>query len=528
MPISMDIARTACPIVLWGFTVASVLSDPEFASLPRDLDVVELWSGVHSLGLACRARGLRAQPFDKKRSDGVTGVSEDILTRDGFLNALRLVMRLIIGGLLWEAPVCASMGFPNSSNCKRTADNPFGATAYVPVQEGNKMANISCFFFVMAAARGVHAAIENPPPSWIWRLPFMEKALSTLKASWGLATRCAYSDAPPGKRYNKPYRFAAIGEIDMSSSGERVPHGHGDWVLDVAGKCTCPVVHTLTNTGKRQWKRQHVPLMPTNKKGASCGNLSRMQDSAGYPPRMGAAIICAWSRVPCRDLENKPSKSNMRLHGDSAVEPEVSQESGASQESVASQEFEEGQVSQGSQASQGFCPLEEASQGCSSDAETSPCKEDTMQGHVSQGHCPPEEAPSDLESSPACSCLGEEESSQGCLADENIFEKQVSHGCCPPDEAQSDNEGENAVAGLCPSDVEDEVGDFVDHDPECHPGATSGYGPPEESDGSQVESQASQMESQLESQSSQVESQLDEYTLPNEIRNPCPPTSYER
>ena len=146
MPIPVQTAMAACPIVIWGFTVASVLSDASSLSLHRDLDVLELWSGVHSLGPPSWARGLQAQPFDKQRGDGVAGVSEDILTQDGFTNALRLVMRLVIGGLLWEAPVCASMGFPNSSNCKRSHQNPLGATSYGPVREGNRMAEVACFF----------------------------------------------------------------------------------------------------------------------------------------------------------------------------------------------------------------------------------------------------------------------------------------------------------------------------------------------------------------------------------------------
>ena len=134
MPIPVHVAMAAYPLAIWGFTVASVLSDPAFTNLPRNLDAVELWSGVHSIGPPCRECGLRALPFDKCRQ-GVSGDSEDILTRNGFLNALQLVMRLVVGGLLWQAPVCASMGFPNSSNCKRSTANPLGATTYAPARD---------------------------------------------------------------------------------------------------------------------------------------------------------------------------------------------------------------------------------------------------------------------------------------------------------------------------------------------------------------------------------------------------------
>ena len=290
MPIPVHVAMAAYPLAIWGFTVASVLSDPAFTNLPRNLDAVELWSGVHSIGPPCRECGLRALPFDKCRQ-GVSGDSEDILTRNGFLNALQLVMRLVVGGLLWQAPVCASMGFPNSSNCKRSTANPLGATTYAPVKEGNAMAEVACLMLALAAVRGVKAAIENPPGSWIWKLPFVERALSVLQVSWSVATRCAYDDAAPGKRFNKPYKFAAIGDIEMRSPEGGIMVGHGDWILAIAGKCVCPWLQ-LRRFGKKRKLRDHVPLMRRNQRGRSCGDLARLRLSAGYPPRMvGEALL---------------------------------------------------------------------------------------------------------------------------------------------------------------------------------------------------------------------------------------------
>ena len=42
----------------------------------------------------------------------------------GFTNAVKLVMRLRPGGLLWMAVVCSSFVFTSSSNTHRTLDNP--------------------------------------------------------------------------------------------------------------------------------------------------------------------------------------------------------------------------------------------------------------------------------------------------------------------------------------------------------------------------------------------------------------------
>ena len=78
----------------------------------RDLDVVELWSGAGHIAGAARESGHVAAEFDIERIPGHTNVagptSEDITTKGGFRRALRLVLRLRAGGLLWMAPLCCS------------------------------------------------------------------------------------------------------------------------------------------------------------------------------------------------------------------------------------------------------------------------------------------------------------------------------------------------------------------------------------------------------------------------------------
>ena len=167
------------------------------------------------------------------------------------------------------------------------------------------MAQVACFMLVLAAVRDVKAAMENPPQSWIWKLPFLKTACSILHVTWGMALRCAYDEAAPGKRYKKPYKFAAIGEIDTSGPDGGIIEGHGDWILEVAGRCVCPLVSLLDRHGKKMRRRVHVPLMPRNQKGKCSGDLARLRDSAGYPPRMGIAIVHAWLGHGCRELENK-------------------------------------------------------------------------------------------------------------------------------------------------------------------------------------------------------------------------------
>ena len=58
-----------CSLLIFGLTVSSVLNR---ASDQRDLDVVELWSGVAAIVAAAKAAGFTAMPFDKFRIKGAT------------------------------------------------------------------------------------------------------------------------------------------------------------------------------------------------------------------------------------------------------------------------------------------------------------------------------------------------------------------------------------------------------------------------------------------------------------------------
>ena len=75
--------------------------------------------------------------FDKFRVPGVSDVagalSEDLLSSCGFKSAVRCVLSMREGALLWMGPVCSSFVFMNSSRCKRTLDNPLGDVDYKPV-----------------------------------------------------------------------------------------------------------------------------------------------------------------------------------------------------------------------------------------------------------------------------------------------------------------------------------------------------------------------------------------------------------
>ena len=146
--------------------------DAKFAT--RYIDVLELWSGCFSIGRAAIAQGFTAVPFDKNRIPGTTDVEgehcEDLLTESGFKHAVSLVLQVRSNGMLAMGPTCATFGFPNSSRCKRSLDNPWGDETYDKVQVGNAECEVCRFFVLLGVARGLFVVLENPPRSWLFDL----------------------------------------------------------------------------------------------------------------------------------------------------------------------------------------------------------------------------------------------------------------------------------------------------------------------------------------------------------------------
>jgi len=253
-----------------GLTVAAVLSSDEWMHLPCDLDCVEIFAGVGSIAAAAAEKGLRSATYDKLRIPGITEQTEDITTLQGFRGAIALVLRLVSHGLLWLAPDCSSWGFMNCSRCKRSEDNGYiGDVTYSKVVTGNAITESSVFLTLLAAARGVEAALENPGGSAFFKygpVVEMEHALGMVAAC---TYRCAFSVAPFGKRIKKKYNFLAT----------------SSWIRGVFAACRCPGNLHLPLTSKRISKNGRVQ---TN------GIKTRLLESGAYPIALGQRVVeCA-------------------------------------------------------------------------------------------------------------------------------------------------------------------------------------------------------------------------------------------
>ena len=220
---------------MWHLRLEDFLDgDPDCG---RDLDVVEIFSGVGSVHAAAIEAGYKAIAMDKDRIPKCTEIAglhcENLLMLDGFENAIRLVRRLKVGGLLVAAPQCSSFVPPCRAQHQRCEKNLwYGDTSRAFVIDGNNMANGCAFLLRLAHSRGVQAVVENPPSSDIWKFPPMANTLAHLKGlaqenQSAIVARCGYSTEPYGKRFEKKFKF--IGS-DLTCP----------WLARIERGCGCP------------------------------------------------------------------------------------------------------------------------------------------------------------------------------------------------------------------------------------------------------------------------------------------------
>ena len=257
-------AAMLCAITLFGcFTVNSVMHDPYWNSGPRDLDLVELWSGVEALARHGESIGLRTACHDRLKDPG--NPQYDITTLSGFSTALKLVMRIREGGLLAMGPDCSSFVFAPSVHAQRRNGAWEGNTKHQFVRDGNLMASMAGFFMCLAIARGVEAFIENPAGSMIFS--FLQGTLSRLAwTTTAFLDRCAFvSDSQRStENWLKTFKFVATGR----------------WILKAVKRCACT--------------ESHAELMDTGPEGQKNGRRGDMKRSGAYPDLLGAALVNAW------------------------------------------------------------------------------------------------------------------------------------------------------------------------------------------------------------------------------------------
>jgi hypothetical protein len=95
----------------------------------------------------------------------------DILSIPGFLRALRLTLRLKIGGVLWTGTPCSSWTFLNRGTSQRSAERPLGNQQEVSVLRANEIVSKVALLCLVAACRHVAWSTEQPLSSLMDKHP---------------------------------------------------------------------------------------------------------------------------------------------------------------------------------------------------------------------------------------------------------------------------------------------------------------------------------------------------------------------
>ena len=157
----------------WLWTLAQ-----HWSSCARHLDMVELFCGEGNLSAAFQEKGFRTRQLDREN-----GPSQDLGNMTGLRSAIRAIMALKVGALLWLGPPCKNWVFLSMPQHKRKRSNAFlGEHASAQTKEANSLVYIVAALVRLAVARGVHYIIEQPIDSRMLHTACMSKALKLTHA----------------------------------------------------------------------------------------------------------------------------------------------------------------------------------------------------------------------------------------------------------------------------------------------------------------------------------------------------------
>ena len=99
---------------------------------------------------------------------------QDLSSSMGFIRALMLVLRCKAGALMFSGVPCNSFCFLASSLHMRSSTRPFGDSLRGFVVQGNLLASRAALLTLVALARSVCWAVENPARSAIPLFPYYD------------------------------------------------------------------------------------------------------------------------------------------------------------------------------------------------------------------------------------------------------------------------------------------------------------------------------------------------------------------
>ncbi len=136
------------------------------------LDYVELFAGHQALSRALAGLGYCGQALDRELHPG-----HDLLTREGFLLALRAAVALQPGGLMWLAPPCSSWIWLSSYTTGRHLC-VHGDVTKPEVVRMDALVERLVLLLEVVSTIGAYWAIEQPASSVLWHYPALRACLA--------------------------------------------------------------------------------------------------------------------------------------------------------------------------------------------------------------------------------------------------------------------------------------------------------------------------------------------------------------
>lgn len=293
----------------------------------RDLDLFELFSGNAELGRQCRAAG-----FDVRTSDLLKGELHDVTTPQGFLLALKGVVRVRYNGLLWLGVPCNSWIFMSSSTTKRASSEHgiMGNEDVRAVALGNCIAARVALLCMVAVVRGIFWCAEQPGSSCLKDCPYMSHVLTCMGPNfmqrmwmgnfdhWAAKPSQLWGSWPAVESFKGRLSRAAQKKLQSSSHGmyskDRLPDGRvrvtggkrlkasGAYSTGFSKKVAKLMKHSKFARAQKWYFRRHLAMqkhggfeMPLNWQHAALEELTvflkEEQRRGNFKPQEGLELI---------------------------------------------------------------------------------------------------------------------------------------------------------------------------------------------------------------------------------------------
>jgi len=198
-------------------TLVSLIFAVPSLSWDRPEQHFEAFSGQMEVTKAEWRAGRSAVPFDFAYDN----INMNLLTNEGFSNALFHACNLEIGSGHVTAPVCSTWVFMSRGSTLRSKSRPLGRRDSLAVREGNLLTVRALILLIICTAKGIWWVLEQPSTSIMEYHPLFQELLKMITVHKKGIAMSSFG-APTKKRTTLYSSHAEIDDIDQFQVPERL------------------------------------------------------------------------------------------------------------------------------------------------------------------------------------------------------------------------------------------------------------------------------------------------------------------